>query len=463
MGGCELRSVALTTGSAKFDLHLLTLEALAPVVDCANPYRECCAFRHDVADFCSYGGDTSCTGKSIGVISHPTLAPHGPHHFRTESSDSAAAVTTRTSDTQLVVPPAVGVILHFESAHFGRWLDKFTDYAQRMRDEGMRAIGMAKKFTHFYSQSIAVCMQRMETARAMRESNSITAALLGHFSASDGEASAREFWSANKLEPPTVTRQRPVHSLSVLGSDGLTLLPPPARSLGPLPAAPTCAVGPAATALDAADAAIRLHAPRSRWWRILHEGSRQVVVVREDTSLASRMCDLKRCGEEVEVDAEADGADGRWVRLAEPYPNGTSGWILIDGTKLGLGVLLEPRTSLEAHSATGRLPAAPQDSQMAAPAAEPPTVGVPARPMLSLTALLQRAALPPSYVSRLCDAAVDGGEGGGDGSAPQSSLEDVAAPLRCSAPELAQLCRRAKLPVGHRLKLVQALERELRR
>ena len=64
-----------------FNVHALTLEALVPTVECANPFAECVAFRHKPLEYSSYGSAEHNAGKSLGVVRHKKLRCQGPHHF----------------------------------------------------------------------------------------------------------------------------------------------------------------------------------------------------------------------------------------------------------------------------------------------------------------------------------------------------------------------------------------------
>ena len=102
----------------------------------------------------------------------PNLIAAGPHHFGAMDvganpfgahalANGAASEAERSCGggrgieranrgIQMVMPPAVAVVIHYESTSFVRWLDKFTDYARRMRDEGAAAIKLARQFSRFY-------------------------------------------------------------------------------------------------------------------------------------------------------------------------------------------------------------------------------------------------------------------------------------------------------------------------
>jgi hypothetical protein len=63
-----LRATILRAPAETADFHCLNLEAMAPSIDCVNPFVECTAFRHCSSDYCAYGGGLRSKGKSIGVV-----------------------------------------------------------------------------------------------------------------------------------------------------------------------------------------------------------------------------------------------------------------------------------------------------------------------------------------------------------------------------------------------------------
>lgn len=180
------------------------------------------------------------------------------------------------------------------------------------------------------------------------------------------------------------------------------------------------------------------------------------------------MLDFVQRGEVVEVDAQT--SDGAWLRMARVYKDGCGGWVLVDGTPLGYGILLEA----VAEGATVTEPSPP----ISTPPSKPPTPVPPVQPpppppppetrshapsqhsdeptgadhgaakvgrhggdpvpesFVDLEALVRRAGLPPTYVARLSAAGL-----------PQSLLRQG------MSTEVTEAAKRAKLPVGHRLKL----------
>lgn len=437
-GGAALRDVALAAGPGRDDLHALNLEALVPGIECENPFREACVFRHRISDFCAYGGPPHSTGKSIGVLAHASLTMAGPHHFwRLLDDDALTApkardLVTCDSPTQLVLPPNVAVVIHYESATYQKWLDKFTDYARRMRIEGQVAIKLARTFSTFYQSSIHACAQRSDASTQQ------DIAFVGHYSADDAEEHCRTVWRDNKVAPSDMPTG--LKTVAIDAKRGLTCMPPLAAALGPLkPARPIDAVAP------------RLEEPSHRHWRVCHTTA---CWVREAPTGASGSLDLRLPGALVEADCETVGEGGRWVRLREAFENGKSGWMLIDGTHLGFGLLLEPFHGGGNSSAQVAVPpsvvAAPAAAALAAPATAPPAavdVMDPTRARPSITDVIQHAGLAErssAYVAKLIEA--------GESTTSLTALE-------CTSAELTAMCRRARLPVGHRLSLVNALEK----
>ena len=438
-GAATLRDAAIAAGPERCDLHSLTLEAIVPSESCADPFREARVFRHCTADFCSYGGDAYCTGKSIGVLRHPNLVMAGPHHFDCHSWDrggeadcAANGPITKSSTKQLVLPTNVAVTVHFESCVYDKWLDKFTDYAWRLRTEGSSAIAKARTFNAFYHESIHACAQRME-ARTTRGAGADAGAggvgaiesLIGHYSADDAEENCRDFWRSHKLEPADMP-PRGAQRVVICDKRDLTLMAPLASALPPLaPARPT---DEAASCRDA-----KLEPPRCRRWRVCHD---TMCWVREAPRIASNGLDLRQPFDIIDVDAEIDGEGGeRWVRLAEAFVHSTSGFMLIDGTSLGFGRLLEPL--LTNPIATGH--------QMMATATP-----VAATPPPSLAELLVHAGFAEDVATLYSEKLRDASDG---------VIGEEAVELECSTAELGDACRRAKLPVGHRLSLVNALQK----
>ena len=186
------------------EFHLLTLEAIAPSLECDNAFAECCAFRHCASDFASYGSGNLSHGKSIGLLAVDSLAPSSPHHFKTTAAEYTVAGT-------VTLPPPVGVILHYESCTYTRWYDKFADMAAQLVRHGVNAVQHAVSFTKFYRASVE-CHAR----------------LLKNPTASN-EHTAKETWCSAKLEPLTVSALRPIEFQRTFGR--LTLIPPPAASV----------------------------------------------------------------------------------------------------------------------------------------------------------------------------------------------------------------------------------------
>lgn len=103
------------------DAHVKNLEAVAPDARCRHPFAECTTFVASTSKYSSY-----TNGKSFGRVGAPGLRAHGPHHFRCD----AAAGGARAAAT-LDLPPAVAVVLHYESCAYERWTAKFSELADR--------------------------------------------------------------------------------------------------------------------------------------------------------------------------------------------------------------------------------------------------------------------------------------------------------------------------------------------
>lgn len=229
-GADALHAAIARAPAGTADLHALTLEALAPSLECRNPFAECSAFRHCADDYCAYGGGPASRGKSFGVLSCGMLSPHGPHHFRQTADDidlperrigqslpewlSEVRRESVSAGPTEVLPPPVAVILHYESCRYERWRDKFTDYARRMRHEGERAIAKARQFTKFYRDSITCCSQMLNRSR---EYGDAELELLGHFRSEDATDHARQLWCDLGSEG---------------GSEGAGAKTPPPRAIG---------------------------------------------------------------------------------------------------------------------------------------------------------------------------------------------------------------------------------------
>eukprot|EP00966_Prymnesium_polylepis_P008764 202092-Prymnesium_polylepis.1 len=75
-------------------------------------------------------------------------------------------------------------------------------------------------------------------------------------------------------------------------------------------------------------------AARRAYYKVLP----RAVKVRAAPSLDAPTLDHKRCGDVLETDGEQSG----WVQLVEAFaPSDQRGWVLIDGSVLGVGMLLE--------------------------------------------------------------------------------------------------------------------------
>lgn len=136
----------------------------------------------------------------------------------------------------------------------------------------------------------------------------------------------------------------------------------------------------------------------------------------------------------------AQTSDGAWLRLAQREycygrSHGASGWILIDASDLGHGVLFEPVDEsagrpLPPHTLPHTPPHAPPHTPPPPPAAAPAT--------LSVEEALRRAGLPvEEYLERLTSVGIASGQSFGSN----------------DAQDITDAAKRAKLPLGHRLKI----------
>ena len=272
----------------------------------------------------------------------------------------------------------------------------------------------------------------MLETRAARES-AASHALLDHFTTSDAEEHARAVWSAWRCEPSCLPLLPPgeIHELKAFG---ITLLPPPAAHIAEAKTLNLISVQP----------------PSTLMWRVVHKPH---VMVRDTPGLGGRVLQALKTGSVIQVDGEAGG----WLRLAHIWED-SSGWVLLNGSDLGFGVLLEPAVAHQpkiaavaagaaaaaiastaaaayapTRSAAGLaedLSVANGDAFSAAKRCEPP----------SLAELVERAGLPAPFAERL-EATHDG------------------TPLDVTAVD--KLGRAAHLPVGMRLRLVLAMRETL--
>ena len=192
------------------EAHALTLEAMAPKVECDNAFVEATVFRHCRRDFTSYGSHPGSAGKSFGKLSCRDLEPVGPHHFTRKryGRDFEVDKGDFTHTRQLAPPTAI--ILHYESACLERWRRKFLGYARTVH------AGRKQRFSFpFYLESLEACLEyvRAEEAGAAPEAMA------------EAEAEMLWTWSRWKLEPRDLPepsqRRAPLH---LLPERGLTLL-----------------------------------------------------------------------------------------------------------------------------------------------------------------------------------------------------------------------------------------------
>jgi len=185
--------------SSRPDCHLCNIEALLPHDACASPFREATVFRHFPTRYVSY-----TNGKSIGRLEEPTLRAHGPHHFR---NDSAAGGSQST--ITFPIGPEIACVLHYESATYAKWHQKYLELAAR---HGADPDVYARVPFAFYRASM-VAASAILAARAAQDLAAEAEAV----------AAAHKLWCEHKLAPAGLPA--PVARPRVL-SNGLSILNP---------------------------------------------------------------------------------------------------------------------------------------------------------------------------------------------------------------------------------------------
>ena len=157
-------------------------------------------------------------------------------------------------------------------------------------------------------------------------------------------------------------------------------------------------------------------------------------------------------GDVVEVDGETSG----WLRLTAHW-EGAAGWVLVDGTAVGLGPLLKPFDVAAAR----RRPTA-----VGAPATAPPVSMTPTEPCGTVAPSVAAPAKPPAPPAAPCDADILLAELAASVGLPREQTEALLQaerleqgpkpPSTSRAEAVEALARAAKLPVGMRLRLVLA-------
>ena len=160
------------------DLHVFNLEALLPSPFCADPFRAARLFQHEPARFCSYRN-----GKSIGNLAVPTLCARAAHRFGAASDDGAHG------SEQL--PAHVAAVLHFESATFERWLDKWLELSARHAGEAREAYSACMPSAYY-----AASLKAADTLRRAEASGDAERA-------EAARRSALRLWCKHRLEPPS--------------------------------------------------------------------------------------------------------------------------------------------------------------------------------------------------------------------------------------------------------------------
>jgi len=346
----------------------------------------------------------------------------------------------------LVLPPAAAVVLHYESTHYSRWRDKFCDYAERVRF-GI-ADTKARTFNTFYRNSIATCTQLIETNP-----------LIVLFSAADAEEQACSFWRDAKVEPEGLPAAAE-GEMHVIDKLGVTLFPPPAAGVRPAPSARTTSTAGGRVDGEREVLPHEVLPPSAKHWRVVHKQ----VWVRSAPGMHGTTIGVQRQGDLVAVDGEVDNATGRWVRVADSREavfrdGGGWGWMLTDGTKLGLGLgrllapLAEQLPPPGAHANVVAMAATAAGTATAAAvtAAVATALKVPAKgeagvaPLRHLLGqLIELAGLPDSTAAKVAGPLSD----------TCDTLEELSRAAGHTPIEyLEELARSAKLPVGHRLRL----------
>lgn len=153
------------------ELHVRNLEALAPTPECVQPFAEVHAYRHRPREYAGYGWLRGSTGKSIGVLRHRGLVPIGPHHFGKcepaglavgraglvmgRARRSEATVGGTLAQETALLPPSVGVVLHYHCASFATWTAKFTDHIASLQQLLRRTGG--RQLSHQSSDASEGC------------------------------------------------------------------------------------------------------------------------------------------------------------------------------------------------------------------------------------------------------------------------------------------------------------------
>ena len=211
-----LHKTLLSAQPGTVEFHMSNIEALAPSMDCAHPFHEVHAFRHDRDRFCSYWN-----GKAIGVLAAQGLRAAGPHAFIASGGGGRHEIA-----------PWVGCILHYESCSFAAWRRKFITAAR-----SQHAHARLPSDFRFYRVSLSAAAA-IVSAEATGDSAKLGAA----------EAEAAAVFCRYKLCPPSLPHLGPCRGPVVL-DDGITLIDPffvtnptsPYRPTAQRATAPLCA------------------------------------------------------------------------------------------------------------------------------------------------------------------------------------------------------------------------------
>ena len=185
------------------DLHALNLEALAPSVNCQNPFAECVAFKHRPNDYCAYGVGPNSRGKSMGALVHPDLRPRG----------------LSLRGLRILRRPLKLMCCRRRSPWSSTMRAPLRALARQvygLRADEPRGPGCHRacpQIHQAYRESISVCSQLQATRGGDARSQMAycgLSRLLGHYGRNDADEAAKAHWSSGKLEPTAAAELRGV-------------------------------------------------------------------------------------------------------------------------------------------------------------------------------------------------------------------------------------------------------------
>eukprot|EP01062_Namystynia_karyoxenos_P012646 TRINITY_DN14568_c0_g1_i1.p1 TRINITY_DN14568_c0_g1~~TRINITY_DN14568_c0_g1_i1.p1 ORF type:complete len:566 (+),score=178.72 TRINITY_DN14568_c0_g1_i1:94-1791(+) len=171
----------------------------------ADPFASCTLFCVEPKRYCAY-----VNGKSAGRVRAPGLRAHGPHYF---AADAGIGGEGRAGT--LCIDAAVGAVLHYESASFPRWLDKFlaVAYGRQWSPQALAELPFAyyRESIQQARQVVAALQQEMHrhggeaSVQALRALVTEPLAAAGSAAAHPGLAVALNqawlLWAARRGEP----------------------------------------------------------------------------------------------------------------------------------------------------------------------------------------------------------------------------------------------------------------------